>query len=57
MNYRRRWGTQIWHSSPECPHWPHSELEAEERDERPATGETCPDCERMTPKPPVTPQG
>jgi len=46
MNYRRRWGTQVWHSSPDCPNWPQSELEAEERDEIPATGELCPNCEQ-----------
>jgi hypothetical protein len=45
MNYRRKWGTQIWHSSPDCPNWPQSELEAEERAEKPASGDFCPDCQ------------
>jgi hypothetical protein len=46
MYYRRKWGTTVWHSSPDCPNWPQSALEAEERADIPSNGEACADCAR-----------
>lgn len=45
MSYRRKWGSQTWHTVPNCPHWPFSAMEAEERDERPIHGELCSECQ------------
>ena len=41
--YRRLIGTEVWHSSPECPLWPKSGYDEMEY---PSIGKLCSACER-----------
>jgi hypothetical protein len=41
--YRRLIGTEVWHSSRECPLWPKSNYDEMEY---PSIGKLCPACER-----------
>jgi hypothetical protein len=48
MTFRRRWGTPVWHWTPECSLWPFP-LQSEEREAPPAGAELCPQCQSKAP--------
>ena len=46
LMYRRKWGTAIWHTCPECSPWPGA-LQSEERNGTPHNGELCRECQGL----------
>ena len=46
LMYRRKWGTAVWHTCPDCSFWPGS-LQSEERDRTPHNGQLCRECQGL----------